>query len=186
MPVSVPGEGGRYRRAHPVTEDDTVTGAHLGNRYLCHQTAQKPDGARFWVCYVRFTANTRGRDMKLAGAVLASAAVAGALIVAPPAEAATYYGAIVYQSSNGKLQSGVFRNYSSSTKMIVAIQNEWPDAGYVRFSSGRCGAVVHYSNDIFSGWVTSTGDSMDEASNSALREASPQGRTRLVRAACQG
>ena len=125
--------------------------------------------------------------MKVVASVVASAAVvAGALIVAPPAEAATYYGAIVYQSRNGNVQSGIFRDYGSSTKMIVDIQRKWPDAGYITFSSGSCAAVVRYRNDISSGWTKGRGSTMDAASSRALNSASGLGRKWLVRAACQG
>ncbi len=122
---------------------------------------------------------------KVIASVLASAASVGVLFTAPTAQASTYYGAIVYQSNRGNVQSGVFSNYSSGTQMIVDIQNKWPDAGYITFSSGGCGAVVRYVNDINSGWATGTGSSMDAATASAMSAASGLGRKRLVRAACQ-
>ena len=126
----------------------------------------------------------------------AAVALAGTVAAAPTAEAATYYGAVVYKwTKDGGYTTGRFVNYSSSADLVLDIQKSWPGAGYVTFSSGRCVALAYYEYTTIAGTskqrgiTRATGRSADAASSAAMDEArssSFNGHVKLLRYQCQG
>lgn len=116
----------------------------------------------------------------------------GALLIpgilnAPPAHASALWAAIIYGHD---IAPGVYYNYGSETKLITDIQNDYPTAGHVRFSSGHCGAVVSYEIEDPFGTSTRTefetgvGSSEDAATNRAINKTFG-GRYKLLKNYCQ-
>lgn len=103
---------------------------------------------------------------KSGAGLVATSALAAALIVAPTAHASTLWAALVWTSD---MKTGRFQNYPEMTQLVLDVQNWAKDVGYQTFSSGHCGAVATYTDPFGdTKFSPGTGKTRDEATRDAM------------------